>query len=107
MLLGVAYVDLSQMVFLDGSFSVSGYFHIVRKDRFLDGQSISLVDPHRMSIESMGQIKLAIQSNIDLKRAVNANPATRLIAKNNSPMNPRRLKEDQAFLSNQQQKIHH
>jgi hypothetical protein len=48
------------MVFVDGVYTISGYFHIVKKERFREGGIIPLMDPHRMSIESLGQIQLSI-----------------------------------------------
>jgi len=42
------------MVFLDGVYQIGGYFHVVRKDRFKNHISTTLVDPHRMSMESLG-----------------------------------------------------
>jgi hypothetical protein len=53
-LLGVAFIDLSQMVFIDGVYQIGGYFHVVRKDRYKDHIATTLVDPHRMSMESLG-----------------------------------------------------
>jgi hypothetical protein len=83
----VAYVDLSQMVFIDGVYQIGGYFHIVRKDRFKDGSTISLVDPRQMSNESLGQIKLGITSNTNLRRVIQNNPLNKSIIRDNSPMN--------------------
>ena len=83
-LIGVAFVDLSQMVYIDGAYTINGYFHIVSRDR-LNGQTISLVDPHTLKAESQGQLKLSITSSTNLKRAVSANPLTRSIARDNSP----------------------
>ncbi len=90
-LIGVAFVDLSQMVFVDGAYQVSGYFHIVRKERFQDAQHVSFANPHRMSSESLGQIKLTVISNTNLKRTVNANPLTRSVARENSPLSKIRV----------------
>lgn len=69
--IGVAYVDLSQMVYVDGVYSISGYFHIMRKGGF-NGSVVPLVDPHRLSVESLGQIKINIVSDRCLKRSMNA-----------------------------------
>jgi hypothetical protein len=85
----VAYVDLSQMVYIDGVYQIGGYFHIVRKDRFRDGQTLTLIDPHQMSIESLGQIKLGITTNANLKRAASLNPVTLATVRENSPNRPR------------------
>lgn len=82
-------MDLSQLVFIDGLFQINGYFHIVKKDRFRDGQSVPLTDPHRLSLESLGQLKLTVTSNTNLKRTVSANPLTRSIARENSPVRVR------------------
>ncbi len=89
--LGVAFVDLSQMVYVDGVYNVSGYFHIVKRDRNVDGQAIPYVDPHRMSMESLGQLKLSVTSNVNFKRFVENNPLARTIARENSPMTQTRL----------------
>lgn len=88
-LIGVAHVDLSQMVFVDGVHQVAGYFHVVRRERFQDGQHVAFANPHRVSAESLGQLKLTITSNTSLKRTVNANPLTRSVARDNSPLAPR------------------
>lgn len=85
-LIGVAHVDLSQMVFVDGLHQVAGYFHIVRRDRFQDGQHVAFANPHRLSAESLGQLKLAVTSNTSLKRTAFANPLTRSVARDNSPL---------------------
>jgi len=85
-LLGVAYVDLSQMVFIDGVYQIGGYFHVVRKDRFKDHIATTLVDPQRMSIESLGQIKLGITTSTNLRRTASVNPLTRSIIRDNSPI---------------------
>jgi len=89
-LIGVAYVDLSQMVFVDGVYQIGGYFHVVRKDRFRDGSTIQLADPHRLSMESLGQIKLGITSDTNLKRTTLSNPLHRSIVREQSPLRPPR-----------------
>jgi hypothetical protein len=85
-LLGVAYVDLSQMVFLDGVYQIGGYFHVVRKDKFKNHISMTLVDPHRMSMESLGQIKIGITTSTNLRRTASVNPLTRSMLRENSPI---------------------
>ena len=51
-----------------------------------------------MSMESLGQIKLSITSNINIKRTTNANPLTRSIARENSPLNkPRNVYDDEVL----------
>ncbi len=96
-LLGVAYVDLSQMVYLDNTYQIGGYFHIVRRDRFKDAQALSIIDPHRMSMESLGQIKLGITSNTNLRRTASNNPLTRSLIRENSPIN--RVQEHQLIMA--------
>jgi len=40
----------------------------VKKDSFRDGQTLTLMDPHQMNAESLGQIKLGITTSTNLKR---------------------------------------
>ena len=81
------------MVFLDGVFQIGGYFHVVRKDRFKNHVSTTMVDPHRMSIESLGQIKIGITTGINLRRTASVNPLTRSMIRENSPI--QRVKPDE------------
>lgn len=86
------------MIYVDGAYQISGYFHVVKKESFKDGQHVAFANPHRMSMESLGQIKLSITSNINIKRTTNANPLTRSIARENSPLNkPRNVYDDEVL----------
>ena len=74
-LIGVAFVDLSQMVFIDEVYQIGGYFHIVKKDRIKDIHTLTMIDPQRLNLESLGQIKLGITSDTDLKKLTESNPS--------------------------------
>ena len=88
-LLGVAYVDLSQMVYIDGVHQLGGYFHIVNKDKFKDGLTLSLLDPYQLSAESLGQIKLGITTNTNFRGIIAQNPQAIATVRENSPVNQR------------------
>jgi hypothetical protein len=74
------------MVYIDGVYQIGGYFHLVRKERFPEGQALSLIDPHRLSMESLGQIKLGITTGTNLRNVVAQNPLTKSTMRSNSPM---------------------
>ncbi|CDW78943.1 c2 domain-containing protein 3 [Stylonychia lemnae] len=97
-LIGVAYVDLSQMIFVDGTYQINGYFHILRKDRFQDGHQVPLTDPQILSIESLGQIKLSVSTTSNLKQIAYQVPSQKTIIKQNSPVKER-LNQSQMNMS--------
>jgi hypothetical protein len=42
------------MVFIDEIDQVSGYFHIVKKEKFTESITLTEVNPTRLSMESLG-----------------------------------------------------
>ncbi len=81
---------------------MGGYFHIVRKDRYTDISTLTMVDPSRLSTESLGQIKLGITTNANLKRLTSLNLEQRTIVKQNSPLKSKdeRISSGQSLSNN-------
>ncbi len=59
-----------------------------------------MTNPHRMSMESLGQIKLSITSTTNLKRTVQSQSITRNIARTHSPVN-KNYPVDEALVQDQ------
>jgi hypothetical protein len=59
---------------------------VLKKDRFKNHISVSLTDPHRLTMDSLGQVKIGITTSTNLRRTASVNPITRTMIRENSPI---------------------
>lgn len=85
-MIGVAYVDLSQMVFIENVYKVSGYFHIVKREIYNEIGTLSMVNPSRLSIESLGQLKVTVTTSTNLKKTLGQVPQAQSLRSSYSPL---------------------